>query len=470
LAGLGKPVQFEGNNDYKTMAWSASTGASVELPVYQQWRFVTDELEDLELLVRRLKPVSADYAGVNQSFSIESALKKQGTPIPATDTDPPLMAKMVDTLNDVIAESEEDAKGEDPLVAFPAYGFRFKPETDVSSADAKTNKWFDKINLDLRYRHVAGLGVRLVRENQEVFSHICWQQYEEVVAANEKLAALQVSQKLAENLVDRHFAKLASDVALTLAEPLLPFVQLEKTTVTASLRENGVPSSFVTRNLRRQAAKRPVASKTVDGHNVVPTPAVPGDSRVSNRIKAEKSVDRPAQDELLVVRGLSVRAAHVVSPLFKPDSFDQIPRLKAQQTPVKRYSSSKFTKALSSTLRVLPNVKAKFTVGGLNDDERQSITPVWRSPVITNALADQVVALAPDRILSGANGLPQNSISLFEENRAFIEAFLVGANHAMNEELRWREFPTDLRGTIFRHFWNQGNNAAASSSIGPGCR
>src|SRR5262249_8070830 len=39
---------------------------------------------------------------------------------------------------------------------------------------------------------------------------------------------------------------------------------------------------------------------------------------------------------------------------------------------------------------------------------------------------------------------------------AFIEAFLVGANHEMNNELRWREFPTDMRGTIFARFWNRG--------------
>ncbi|MEJ2566083.1 MAG: hypothetical protein P8141_08965, partial [Gammaproteobacteria bacterium] len=59
-------------------------------------------------------------------------------------------------------------------------------------------------------------------------------------------------------------------------------------------------------------------------------------------------------------------------------------------------------------------------------------------------------------MLPGLSGLPLNTVSLFRENRHFIEAFMVGANHAMNEELRWREFPTDMRGTIFRRFWDRG--------------
>src|SRR5690606_8902275 len=28
-------------------------------------------------------------------------------------------------------------------------------------------------------------------------------------------------------------------------------------------------------------------------------------------------------------------------------------------------------------------------------------------------------------------------------------------NHEMNNELRWREFPTDMRGTIFSRFWDR---------------
>jgi hypothetical protein len=46
-------------------------------------------------------------------------------------------------------------------------------------------------------------------------------------------------------------------------------------------------------------------------------------------------------------------------------------------------------------------------------------------------------------------------VAVLKENRLLVEAFLLGANHEMNNELRWREFPTDMRGTIFRRFWDR---------------
>lgn len=39
-------------------------------------------------------------------------------------------------------------------------------------------------------------------------------------------------------------------------------------------------------------------------------------------------------------------------------------------------------------------------------------------------------------------------------NGRFIESYLAGLNHAFAGELRWREYPTDQRGTCFRQFWD----------------
>ncbi|MEU1818817.1 hypothetical protein ABZ543_27050 [Streptomyces roseifaciens] len=60
---------------------------------------------------------------------------------------------------------------------------------------------------------------------------------------------------------------------------------------------------------------------------------------------------------------------------------------------------------------------------------------------------------APDRFVPGVDAVPGNSITLLETNPRFVEGFLVGMNHEMNRELLWREYPTDRRGTPFRHFW-----------------
>ena len=46
---------------------------------------------------------------------------------------------------------------------------------------------------------------------------------------------------------------------------------------------------------------------------------------------------------------------------------------------------------------------------------------------------------------------------------------MVGANHEINAELRWRGFPTDMRGTVLRRFWQRGlpDNDLRGDDIGP---
>ena len=56
--------------------------------------------------------------------------------------------------------------------------------------------------------------------------------------------------------------------------------------------------------------------------------------------------------------------------------------------------------------------------------------------------------------LPGIDTIPQNTLTLLETNPRFIEAYMVGLNHEMNRELLWRRYPTDQRGTPFRHFWD----------------
>jgi hypothetical protein len=56
-------------------------------------------------------------------------------------------------------------------------------------------------------------------------------------------------------------------------------------------------------------------------------------------------------------------------------------------------------------------------------------------------------------------------VTLVEANTRFIEAFMVGLNHEMGRELLWREYPTDLRGTFFRLFWDQRGVPEGSPSL-----
>ena len=58
-------------------------------------------------------------------------------------------------------------------------------------------------------------------------------------------------------------------------------------------------------------------------------------------------------------------------------------------------------------------------------------------------------------ILATSDQLREDSISMFESNPKFEEAFLAGMNTEMGKELMWREYPSDERGSYFRKFWDK---------------
>ena len=62
--------------------------------------------------------------------------------------------------------------------------------------------------------------------------------------------------------------------------------------------------------------------------------------------------------------------------------------------------------------------------------------------------------LAPQLLLPGVDHIPPDTVALLETTPRLIEAYMVGLNHELSRELLWREYPTDLRGSPFRQFWD----------------
>jgi hypothetical protein len=74
-------------------------------------------------------------------------------------------------------------------------------------------------------------------------------------------------------------------------------------------------------------------------------------------------------------------------------------------------------------------------------------------PEIDLPMYKPLAAYSAEMFLPNINFISENSISILETNQKFIEAYMVGLNHEMARELLWREYPTDLRGSYFRQFW-----------------
>jgi hypothetical protein len=102
--------------------------------------------------------------------------------------------------------------------------------------------------------------------------------------------------------------------------------------------------------------------------------------------------------------------------------------------------------AALATRRVVTPASAGPARGPL-DDVR--LAPSYPRPAV-----DALIGLAPELLLPGLEDVPANTVTLATTDQRFVEAFLLGMNHELDRELRWRGFPTVPGSTYFRRFWN----------------
>jgi hypothetical protein len=94
-------------------------------------------------------------------------------------------------------------------------------------------------------------------------------------------------------------------------------------------------------------------------------------------------------------------------------------------------------------------------IGGAGDlqSRDEPLDVVLEEPDFRRPMYKPLTALSEEHLLPGVGSIPEDSLGLLESNPAFIESYMLGANHEMARELRWREYPTDMRGTYFTQFW-----------------
>lgn len=89
----------------------------------------------------------------------------------------------------------------------------------------------------------------------------------------------------------------------------------------------------------------------------------------------------------------------------------------------------------------------------LSLDTPEEIVDVMAHPDFEDATYAHLRDINKELLIPNLDLIPPNTISLLETNPKFIESYLVGLNHEMARELLWREYPSDLRGSYFRQFW-----------------
>jgi hypothetical protein len=93
---------------------------------------------------------------------------------------------------------------------------------------------------------------------------------------------------------------------------------------------------------------------------------------------------------------------------------------------------------------------------------------IGASPSIDVPLYAEVARIDPELLMPGVGELADESVGLAAVNAAYVEAFLLGANHELAREMIWREYPADLAGTWLRMFWDRAAaGVAAAGDIPP---
>ncbi|MEO0366660.1 MAG: hypothetical protein AAF265_14350, partial [Pseudomonadota bacterium] len=86
--------------------------------------------------------------------------------------------------------------------------------------------------------------------------------------------------------------------------------------------------------------------------------------------------------------------------------------------------------------------------------EPEAFLPAMAYPDLPSPTYKYLLDIDKEFLLPNLELIENNTLSLLKTNQRFIESYLVGMNYEMGRELMWREYPTDMRGSYFRQFWD----------------
>lgn len=344
-------------------------------------------------------------------------------------------------LNPVLKENEtgEINMEEDPWIVPPVYGARHLLTTQAQFANNQIDV-VKEVNLQLKNRVAAGMGSAIVKKNQEQFVNRAWKKVEKINQLNQAIREYYQMKQVSEKATAKYSAKAQKSIATKKNKALLMDV-----------------------------ANRSLQTAGIYRHQV----------SADNLLDASKEMIPINQQEQSVKSGITVKE---LSALFSTEVWEKIigeesPNWESAKNALEK-SKSDLKRQLKMDLEadepceeenpeeINPDVIGEKRVDeilakyGYTEDNQLSANldskyPVMAYPDFLEPTFYYLREYSDSYVIPSAASLLKDSITYFRTNPQFEEAFLMGMNTEMGQELLWREYPTDQRGSYFRKFWDQ---------------
>jgi hypothetical protein len=466
-AGLEMEVTAA-DQDSLRPAWE-STQTQVRLPVYYHWEFSTGSGGDFESLASRLvgRPVPPGIGQrplrvENQPYGLpdlgvvvlEGALRSTEPP-PLPELDPRFRDELRVLLN---------LSATQPVVTPPLFGHWQSSQT-VIPGEAELPAWFRQLNLDPANRVPAGFGTRVVQERQEQLVASAWEQLGDARGVVQLERRLEFAVELLGSVMRRRVEPMEVGQMVQFLGPAQTHMRASPETLRASLSRQGLPPAFSSGSFQR--ALRPAGSLS----RKTETPRRTDMQTVANRLGTQIPPIEPAPGTiglitLELVKGFDIfgqrdpaqqrfRDAAAEAQLY----FDRFTR----QFPIIPKPPFAFTATFKSSLvtSLNPQQTASLSfyaqISSADGPAQPPARPgesVIPGPSFPQPMYEALRDLSPEFLLPGVAQIDPDTVTLLNSNPRFIEAYMIGLNHEMASELIWREFPSDLRQTYFREFWD----------------
>lgn len=385
----------------------------------------------------------------------------------------------------------------DPVVAPPVYGALATGASRVP-IDGQEPAWLVEANLDPANRVVAGLGAEVVRRNQEQLMASAWEQARSLRSINHALARTRMSAEAGKS-VKKKVDALDDASLLQISRPAHSRVRSLSGTgsFAGQIAQSMLPQGLLSASFRRTTRKGNASARITEKFVSSPVQMLKYAELVRPPGTQFADADFGANVTKAISGGSTSTTTTTTTTRTPVQRASTVNKLSAGQVSaagslIDRSVSRRTTVKAAGTLRlegrvtVRPNIKTQLGMGQLRTDTaarhlRRSLNPEtalaarlrarigapaasWRnktlpesmktSPEFSQPAFELLVRISREYLVPGVGDVPENTTGVLQVNGAFVEAFLLGANHELSREFMWREYPADLNGTWMRRFWD----------------